>query len=66
MLLGIFDYCLVYVMFKLGSKRLLLKIICIRNFKNFNVVNFKVDIEKIFFYILEIFYYKDDVFWGWE
>ena len=64
--LGISDHCLVYATLKLGSKRPPPKIIRTRNFKNFNAANFKADIEKIPFHILEIFHHKDDALWGWE
>lgn len=64
--LGISDHCLVYATLKLGSKRPPPKIIRTRNFKNFNAPNFKADIEKIPFQILEIFHHKDDALWGWE
>ena len=64
--LGISDHCLVYAALKLGSKRPPPKIIRTRNFKNFNAANFKADIEKIPFHILEIFNHKDDALWGWE
>ena len=64
--LGISDHYLVYETLKLGSKRPLPKIIRTRNFKNLNAANFKADIEKIPFHILEIFHHKDDALWGWE
>ena len=64
--LGISDHCQVYATLKLGSKRPTPKIIRTRNFKNFNAANFKADIEKIPFHILEIFHHKDDALWGWE
>ena len=64
--LGISDHCLVYATLKLGSKRPPPKIIRTRNFKNFNAANFKADIEKIPFHILEIFHHKDDALWEWE
>lgn len=64
--LGISDHCLVYATLKLGSKRPPPKINRTRNFKNFNATNFKADIEKIPFHILEIFHHKDDVLWGSE
>ena len=59
--LGISDHCLVYATLKLGSKRPPLKIIRTRNFKNF-----KADMERIPFHILDIFHHKDDALWGWE
>ena len=34
--------------------------------ETFNAANFKADIEKIPFHILEIFHHKDDALWGWE
>ena len=64
--LGISDHFLVYATLKLGSKRPPPKIIRTRNFKNFNAANFKADIEKIPFHILDIFHHKDDTLWGWE
>lgn len=45
LLFGLLDYCFIYVIFKLNSKRFLFKIIWIRNFKYFNDKDFKIDIE---------------------
>ena len=60
------DHCLVYATLKLGIKRPPPKIIRTRNFKNFDAANFKADIERIPFHILEIFDQKDDALRGWE
>lgn len=59
-LLGLLDYDLIYVIIWFKNKRLLFKIIKIRNYKRMDVEKFKYDFECILFYIVFIFEEFDD------
>ena len=64
--LGISDHCLVYATLRLKCKTLLRKIIRSRNFKKCNFHDFKNDIERVPFHVLDIFEDKVDLLWGWN
>jgi len=64
--LGISDHCLIYATPNLKLKRPPPKVINIRNYKQFQIDQFRVDITAAPFHVARIFEDKDDVLWAWN
>ncbi|XP_068689637.1 uncharacterized protein [Montipora foliosa] len=64
--LGISDHNLIFSTIKLKNKRPPPKIICIRQYRNFDEKKFKEDIRAALFYIGSIFDDPDDQVWFWQ
>ena len=65
-LLGISDHNLIFSTIKLKNKRPPPKIICIRQYRNFDEKKFKEDTRAAPFYIGSIFDDPDDQVWFWQ
>ena len=64
--LGISDHCLIYVTLNLKHKRPPPKVISVRNYKQFQVDQFRADITAAPFHVALVFEDKDDVLWAWN
>ena len=64
--LGISDHNLVYVTMRLKNNRPPPKYVKTRNFKNYNLDNFRRDIETAPFHIASVFDDPDDLLWTWQ
>ena len=64
--LGISDHCLIYATLNLKHKRPPPKVISVRNYKQFQVDQFRADITAAPFHVARVFEDKDDVLWAWN
>ena len=63
--LGLSDHCLVYATLNLKLKRPPPNVVTVRNYKKFQVDQFRDDIIAAPFQVTQVFEDKDDVLWAW-
>ena len=64
--LGLSDHCLIYATLNLKLKRSPPNVINVRNYKQFQVDQFRADIIAAPFQVAQVFEDKDDVLWAWN